>query len=274
LLEHPSANLDVYALTGLINVKLEYAPWIPFFEESPAATESGFHLAIIGEQRPPNEFQVGAVVNLRNEETIGKYWDAVTGRSLVNRSLRRALGRFVRARAAVLAEDVITHAIIGVVSLLGDSADRGSPKVIRRATALIVHPDGEPAVAELERMKLRFEDLYRPRHLIFHGRDVSEESLSSRPLVGSSFRQTLSSNSELIGHLLQVQNRWYAHIDHFSWSPTHLRSRRAPHPHFYEYRPGIVWGFGFRMCIAMFASGIRYIIFLRPGHQASPAANR
>jgi hypothetical protein len=180
VMKHETANPDLYSLLGLLDVFVEHPPWTPFAEISPATTDTGFDIEYIGEQKPPPiEFNVRPTVRMHDTETVSRYWNAITGPTERNRSLRRALSRFVRARSANWGEDAITHAIIGIESLFGKNNDSGkSSRIIRRATAFLTDPGRVPTKVETASLKQWIADIYEPRHDIFHGREVRTHSLS------------------------------------------------------------------------------------------------
>ena len=190
IFKNDDANEDLYALLALLNVRMEYAPWTPFVVEMPAATPTGFAVHAIGEQSPPTELQYGGSINLSNRETVDLYWNRVTGPSAENRAFRRALSRFVRARAAPFAEDAIVHVIIGVEALFGDpnNISRGkTANVTKRAAVYVVDPINEPASEHLLGLRQDIENIYKPRHLILHGGDVATFNLG--PIARSAIFQ-------------------------------------------------------------------------------------
>jgi Apea-like HEPN len=190
IFDHDEANEDFFALLAILNVRMQYIPWTPFVVISPAAAESGFLVRQIGDQVQPTEFGWHAHVNVSDRETVELYWNRVTGSVAVNRSLRRALSRFVRARAAPFAEDAIVHVLIGLEALFGDAAsvNRGkTEKVTKRAAIFVVDPSDEPEADHLIGLRSDVEALYKPRHIILHGGDVSPIELS--PIAHSGIQQ-------------------------------------------------------------------------------------
>jgi hypothetical protein len=190
IFDHDEANEDLFALLAIFNVRMPYAPWTPFVVISPALTQAGFEVLQLGEEVQPNEFGWHGQLNVSDRETLKLYWNRVTEAHEVNRSLRRALSRFVRARAAPFAEDAIVHVLIGLEALFGDAASisRGkSEKVTKRAAVFVTDPANEPAADHLIALRNDVEALYKPRHVILHGGDVSSVDLA--PLARSGLQQ-------------------------------------------------------------------------------------
>lgn len=149
---------------------------------------------MVGEQRAPRERERGVTLNMRDDSIVHRYWDAISNEGPINRGLRRALSRFVRARAAYFAEDAIVHTIIGVEAMFGDATHRSrgeSKKVIRRAAAFMLDPDSQPTVAELEELQNKLEQLYAPRHIILHGGLMEEANPGALARSGIQLLQTL-----------------------------------------------------------------------------------
>ncbi|HET9342931.1 MAG TPA: hypothetical protein VFO25_08460 [Candidatus Eremiobacteraceae bacterium] len=164
---------DLYALLGLLNVWIAYDLWAPFLQlKKWGQAESDFYFSALIESRPPNETEYGVVLNLSDEQTFRRDWEAIVGGADQNLRLRRAVARFRRARSSWFSEDAIVHAFIGLESIFGEHEKAGrkhARKVTKRVARFVFDPDVSPSAAELGDLSERIAALYDLRHDIVHG---------------------------------------------------------------------------------------------------------
>jgi hypothetical protein len=86
-----SEQEDLYALLGLLNVRIDYDLWAPFGQlKKWGQAEPDFYFLTFVESRPPTETEYGVVLNLSDEQALRRYWNAIVGGGDENMRLRRA----------------------------------------------------------------------------------------------------------------------------------------------------------------------------------------
>jgi hypothetical protein len=229
---------DLYALLGLLNVRIAYDLWAPFgqFKKS-GQSKSDFSYHSFIESRPPKETEYGVVLNLSDEHTFRRYWSAIVGSADEHMRLRRAVARFRRARSSWFNEDAIVHAFIGLESIFADHSKAGgknTKRVTKRVARFVLDPDVSPSAVELSDLSEQIANLYNVRHDIVHGAlpdlsKTSEAAKESLQLLQTAILITLEEGFARTIDLAALANRYDADLQ--VAQRLEKWRRRQPRPH-------------------------------------------
>jgi hypothetical protein len=208
---------DLYALIGLLNVRLSYDLWTPFgAQKTWNRSEPDVEIVTFVETRPPSEIEFHTTISVSDYRVFRRYWRTIVGPSEQSQRLRRALARFRRARSSWYAEDAIIHAFIGLESLFAEhtkDAGRIANKVTRRLSRYVLDPDVSPSSAQLMQLSSGIAGLYQIRHDIVHGAlpdesKTNDAAKDSAELLRTAILLTLEAGFKQLKDLRALANRF------------------------------------------------------------------